>query len=88
MFTKQVFRRGGQSPDHGRGGGAGRANTKKDLVTSPIGVSAPHTHTKVRRTGILWDFRGDSGLRCQTPLFEKGIAWELCGVRSLSIGSS
>jgi len=41
MFTKQVSRRGGQSPDHGRGGGAGRANTKKDLVTSPIGVSAP-----------------------------------------------
>jgi hypothetical protein len=37
MFTKQVSRSGGGlDPYRGRGGGAGRANSKKDLVTGPI----------------------------------------------------
>jgi hypothetical protein len=37
MFTKQVSRPvDGPDPHRGRGGGAGRANSKKDLVTRPI----------------------------------------------------
>jgi hypothetical protein len=43
MFTKQVSRSGGGlDPHRGRRGGAGRANSKKDLVMGPIEVFVPY----------------------------------------------
>jgi len=43
MFTKQVSRPvDGPVPHRGRRGGAGRANSKKDLVTDPIRVAVPY----------------------------------------------
>src|SRR6266498_2581322 len=48
MFTKQVSRSGGGlDPHRGRRGGAGRANSKKDLVMGPIEVFVPYRRSLV-----------------------------------------
>jgi hypothetical protein len=56
MFTKQVSRSGGGlDPHRGRRGGAGRANSKKDLVMGLIEVFVPYrpvSPDNVHETGV------------------------------------
>jgi hypothetical protein len=55
MFTKQVSRSGGGlDPHRGRRGGAGRANSKKDLVMGPIEVFVPYRVGTVRAECLDW----------------------------------
>jgi hypothetical protein len=70
MFTKQVSRSGGGlDPHRGRRGGAGRANSKKDLVMGPIEVFVPYTCPATWARGSC---RRDPYTRRARPLCGRG----------------